>query len=187
MNILDFLILLPIAFFAYRGFKYGLIHEVLGIIGIILAVFLAFQYMDPFSAYLQPYFDKDAAYLPFAAALIIFLGTLILVNIIAAVARNILQTINLNFINRLGGLAFGALKCSIIISALLLVAAGFNMPSQEVRQESNTYPYIIHLAPWAYDTVAAVYPDAENFVDTIQKTIDKHNPIKDFPFLNNNL
>src|SRR5699024_11715585 len=101
MNILDFLILLPIAFFSYRGFKNGLIHEVLGIIGIILAVFFACQYMDLFSTYLQPYFDRDAAYLPFAAGLIIFLGTLIVINIVSSVSLNLWLIIYLNFINRI--------------------------------------------------------------------------------------
>src|SRR5690625_7700146 len=58
MNILDLLILLPIAFFAYRGFKNGLIREVLGIVGIVLGVFLAFRYMDEAGAYIQPFFGE---------------------------------------------------------------------------------------------------------------------------------
>ena len=181
MNILDLLILLPVAYFAYRGFKNGLIHEVLGIVAIILAVFLTFQYMEPASAWLHPFFEENAGYLPFVAAMIIFLGTLVLINVIAIAGRKVLQTVNLNFINRLAGLAFGALKCGIIISALLLVIAGFNLPPEKVRTESSAYPYVIQLAPWAYDAVASVYPGAEDFINTVQKTIDEHNPIENFP------
>ena len=183
MNILDFLILLPIAFFAYRGFKNGLIHEVLGIVGIILAVFLTFQYMDAAASYIRPFFEEGASYIPFVAALLIFIGTLVIVNIIAFASKKFLETIRLNFINRIAGLGFGALKCGIIISALLLVIAGFNMPSEKVRNESAAYPYVIYLAPWAYDTVATIYPGAEDFAQTIEKTIDEHNPIENFPFL----
>ena len=183
MNILDFLILLPVAFFAYRGFKNGLIHEVLGIVGIILAVFLTFQYMDPAAEYIRPFFEENASYIPFVAALLIFIGTLVIVNTVAFISKKFLETIRLNFINRIAGLAFGTLKCGIIISALLLVIAGFNIPSKEVRNESAAYPYVIYLAPWAYDTIASVYPGAEDFTRTVQKTIDKHNPIENFPFL----
>lgn len=181
MNLLDLLIVLPIAFFAYRGFKNGLIREVLSIVGIVLSVFLTFRYMDEAGTYIQPYIENNAAYVPFIAAFIILIGTLVAVNIVAVLARKLLETIQLNFINRATGLAFGALKCGIIISALLLMAAGLNMPSQEVREESTSYPYIICLAPWAYDTVATVYPGAEDFAETVRKTLDRHNPITNFP------
>lgn len=183
MNILDFLILLPIAYFGYRGFRNGLIHEVLGIIGIVLAVFLTFHYMDEASAYIQPYFETNAGYVPFVAALLIFIGTLIIVNIIAQLLQKVLETIHLNILNRIAGLVFGALKCGIIISALLLVVAGFNIPSDQTRNESLSYPHVIYLAPWAYDTVATIYPGAEDFVQTIQKSFENHNPIPNFPFL----
>jgi membrane protein required for colicin V production len=183
MNILDFLILLPIAYFGYRGFRNGLIREVLSIIGIILAVFLTFHYMDEISSYIQPFFEADASYVPFIAALLIFIGTLIIVNVIAHLAQKVLETVHLNVINRIAGLAFGALKCGIIISALLLVVAGFNIPSEQTRNESVSYPHVIYLAPWAYDTVATVYPGAKDFVQTVQKSFENHNPIPNFPFL----
>ncbi|SMO45516.1 CvpA family protein [Fodinibius sediminis] len=182
MNILDLLIVLPILFFAYRGFKNGLIEEVLSIAGIILGVFLTFRYMEEAGTYIQPFFEGNSEYVPFVAAFIIFIGTLIAVNLVAYISKKMLQTIHLNFINRASGLAFGALKCGVIISAVLLMAAGFNMPSQEVRKESISYGYVVYLAPWAYDTVASVYPGAENFTETVEKTIDQHSLINNFPF-----
>jgi len=183
MNLLDFLILLPIAYFCYRGFMNGLIKEVLSIVGIILAVFLTFQYMDAVSAAIRPLFEEKASFIPFVSGLIIFVGTLAIVNLIAFISKKFLQTIKLNFINRLSGLAFGFLKSGIIVSAILLILAGFNIPSKKLRQESATYPYIIYLAPWTYDTVATFYPGAEDFSTTIRKTLKQYNPIKNFPFL----
>jgi len=58
MNILDALILLPIGYFAYKGFMAGLIQEVLSIAGIILGVFVTFAYMKPFSEIIEPYFNS---------------------------------------------------------------------------------------------------------------------------------
>lgn len=183
MNILDFLILLPIAYFGYRGFRNGFVREVLSILGIVLAVFLTFRYMDEAGSYIKPFLGAHAAYVPFAAALLIFIGTLIVVNIVAKIGQKLLETVHLSSLNRIGGLAFGALKSGIIISALLLVAAGFNLPSEKMRKASIAYPRVIYLAPWAYDTVAAVYPGAEDFVQTIRKNFEQHNPIPNFPFL----
>lgn len=181
MTLLDFLILIPISFFCYRGYVNGIIKEVLSIVGIILAVFLSFQYMDNVGSAIRPLFSENAGYIPFVSGIIIFVGTVSLVQLIAYLAQKFLETIKLNFINRLSGLAFGFLKSGIIISALLLVLAGFNLPSQQSREDSVLYPYIIYLAPWAYDTVAVVYPGAEYFSETVQKTLDHYNPVENFP------
>lgn len=186
MNLLDFLILLPIAYFCYRGFVNGIIKEVLSIVGIILAVFLTFQYMDAVGNAISPLFEPKASFVPFVSAVIIFILTLAIVHLVAYLSRKFLETIKLNFVNRLSGAAFGFLKSGIIVSAILLMLAGFNFPSQEARQESATYPYIIYLAPWTYDTVATIYPGAEDFTATVQKTLEQYNPIENFPFSEQN-
>lgn len=183
MNLIDFLILIPIAYFAYRGFANGIIKEVLSIVGIILGVFLTFQYMEPVGTVINPLFEEGASFVPFVSAIIIFVGTLAAVHFAAFLSKKFLETIKLNFVNRIAGAAFGFLKSGIVISAILLILAGFNFPSEDARQNSATYPYVIYLAPWAYDTVATVYPGAEDFRTTIQKTLEQYNPIENFPLL----
>lgn len=183
MNLIDFLILIPIVYFAYRGFANGFIKEVLSIVGIILGVFLTFQYMDPVSTTIKPLFEEGASFVPFISAIIIFVGTLSLVHLVAYISKKFLETIKLNFVNRIAGAVFGFLKSGIVVSAILLILAGFSIPSEEARKSSATYSYVIYLAPWAYDSVAAIYPGAEDFTTTIQKTLKQYNPIENFPFL----
>lgn len=176
MNFLDFLIFIPTLYFCYRGMRNGLIGEVLGIAGIILGVFLTFHYMDEVADYIRPLIEGDPNYLPFVAGAIIFFGTLIIIQLIAYMLRRFLEVIRLNIVNRILGFFFGLLKGGIIISAILLLLAGFNQPSKEAREESVSYSYVIYLAPWAYNAVAT-----ENFSRTIQNTLNKYNPIENFP------
>lgn len=183
MNLLDFLILIPILLFCYRGFVNGIIQEVLSIVGIILAVFLSFQYMDVVGSWIRPMFSENAGYIPFLSGALIFIGTISTVQLIAFVSKKFLETVKLNFLNRLAGLAFGFLKSGIVISAILLILAGFNLPSQQARNDSVAYPYIIYLAPYTYDAVAMIYPGAEYFTETVEKTLDRYNPIENFPTL----
>lgn len=185
MNLLDGLILLPIAFFCYRGFVNGIIKEVLSIIGMILAVFFSFQYMEPVGKLIAPLFSEASAIIPFASGLFIFITTLAIVHLVAYLSKKFLEIVKLNMINRLAGAGFGFLKSGIAISAILLILAGFGLPSKEARQDSATYSYIVYLAPWSYDAVATIWPGAEDFSSTIQKTLDKYNPINDFPILDN--
>lgn len=186
MNLLDCLILLPIAYFCYRGFMNGIIKEVLSIVGIVLAVFLTFQYMEPVGNAIRPLFEDNSSVIPFVSALIIFIGTVGVVNLVAFLSKKFLETIKLNAVNRVAGAGFGFLKSGIIVSAVLLILAGFSLPSEQSRKDSTTYPYIIYLAPWAYDTVATIYPGAEDFTTTIEKTLEQYNPVENFPTLEKN-
>jgi membrane protein required for colicin V production len=181
MNLLDILILLPIAWFAFKGFTSGLVKEVLSIVGIILAVFITFRYMDAVSVLLTPFFEEGSDYMPLIAGLVLFIGTLSIVHFIAFLTKKFLETIKLNALNKALGLIFGALKCGLVISGILLLMAGFNLPGEESRQKSLLYPYIIHLAPGAYNLVAAVYPGTENFITTIENTLQENNPLNNLP------
>jgi membrane protein required for colicin V production len=142
--------------------------------------------MDPVGAAISPLFEEKASIIPFVSGLIIFIATLSIVHLVAYLSKKFLETIKLNFVNRLAGAAFGFFKSGIVISAVLLILAGFSIPSQQARQDSTTYSYMVHLAPWAYDTVATVYPGAEDFRSTVEKTLKQYNPIENFPILEKN-
>jgi membrane protein required for colicin V production len=176
MNILDLLILIPILYFCYRGVRNGFIGEVLGIAAIILAIFLTFHFMDGLAGLISTFIHGNPNYLPFVAGAIIFLGTLILLQILALWIMRFLKFIRLNTLNRTLGFFFGLFKGAIIVSAVLILLAGFNQPSQRARNHSVSYSYIIYLAPWAYNTISG-----KNFSATIHNTLQKYTPIKNFP------
>lgn len=184
MHWIDLIILFSIGYFAYRGFVNGLVKEVLSIVGIILAVFVTFTYMDEVSALLEPIIDSSSDVSVLITGVVLFLAILVLVHGIAFLISKFLKAINLNIINRILGFAFGGLKCAIIISALLLFLAGFSLPDEDVRAQSVSYPLIIQLAPEVYNIVATVYPGAEDFVTTIQTTLEESNSIQKNLFFN---
>lgn len=185
MNILDIIILLPIAYFGWRGFMNGFIKEILSIAGIVIAVFLTFEYMADVSRMFRPIFSNGNQ-ATIAAGIFIFILTVALAQLIAYAIGKFLELININFINKLVGLIFGTLKSGIIVSAFLLLLAGFNLPGETSRNESVSYPYVIYLAPIVFDLVSSVYPGAENFIDTIEKTLEENNPIRNLPLFEDN-
>lgn len=180
MSLLDFFIILPIGYFAYKGFVNGLIKEVLSIAGIVLAVFFTFAYMDSVSVIFEVFFDNPD-YAIIAAGIFLFIFTVATVQFIAYAARKFLEVIKINFINRIAGLLFGGVKSGIVISAFLLLFAGFNLPGEQTRNESLTYSYVIYLAPAVFNMVAFIYPGVEDFISTIETTIEENNPIKNLP------
>ena len=186
MEILDILVAVPILYFGYKGAVNGLVKEILNIVGIVLAVFLTFNYMDAFEGIIAPLFEPNAASVPFVSGVILFLGTLIIVGIIAVLTKKFLEAVKLGTVNRIFGALFGALKAGMMVSTLLLLLAGFNMPSTQSRDDSLLYPYVIYLGPWAYEAVAFIYPGADNYSDTIKQNISNYNPVENIPFINDN-
>jgi len=185
MEILDLIIAVPLLYFAYKGAVNGLIKEVLNIVGITLAIFLTFKYMDALSVLIEPFFeDEAAAYIPFLSAALLFIGTLCVVGLIAYLTKELLKAVKLSAVNRTLGALFGILKSGMIVSTILLLLAGFNIPKEEVRDNSILYPYIIYLGPWTYEAVAFIYPGAEGYTETIQENLSKYNPVNNLPFMN---
>jgi membrane protein required for colicin V production len=184
MLILDLIIAIPLLYFAYKGAVNGLIKEVLNIVGIVLAVFITFNYLDMFTGLIGPMFEEGASFVPFISGTILFVGTLAIVAAIAYGTKEFLKAIKLSSVNRILGATFGILKSSIIVSTVFLLLSGFNIPAEETRKESYLYPAIIYVAPFAYDSVALIYPGAETYSETLKKNVGSYNPLDNIPFLN---
>lgn len=184
MLILDLIIAAPILYFGYKGAVNGLVKEVLNIVAMILAIFLTFNYLDVFAGIIAPMFEENASYVPFVSGAILFVGTLMIVGLIAYATKEFLKVIKLSTVNRALGAVFGALKVGMVVSAILMLLAGFNIPGKEARDDSFLYPLVIYVAPVTYNIVAVIYPGAENFSETLQENMSSYNPIENLPFLN---
>ncbi|MEX1062213.1 MAG: CvpA family protein [Balneolaceae bacterium] len=177
MNLLDLVIGLIVLLFAFQGFRNGIVREVLTIAGVVFAIFVALRLMEPLAGLLNPFLDHREDVIILISGLVLFTATFILVLVIAMLIRKFLEFIKLNIINRLFGFAFGGLKSVIAVSAVLLLLAGLDMPHEETRQGSFLYPYIIPVAPAAYNLAASAFPGSSDFMRQVQETLDENNPI----------
>src|SRR5690625_7256715 len=78
-------------------------------------------------------------------------------------------------------MAFGALKSVILISAFLLLLTAISIPSENNRNSSLLYDHVIFAAPLAFDMIATIYPEADSFVQTIEKSLQENNPLRSLP------
>ncbi|MCC5941576.1 MAG: CvpA family protein [Balneolaceae bacterium] len=180
MNALDFFILVPVGYFAYKGFMKGFIQEFFGVAGLVIAIFATFNYMGPISGFLRPFADNvDNAVL--ISGVVIFFVTLAAVQVTAFWLERIFTYARLGIINAVSGAFFGGLKIALLISAILLLLAGFDRPNEDSRQNSLTYSTTITIAPAAFNIIATVYPQAVNFVETIEKSIKENNTLRSLP------
>lgn len=185
MDILDIIVLLVLAIFGLTGFKNGLAKEVLGMFGIVIAIFLSIHYSDSLTTLIHGLTKEQSSTLPWISFIILLISTLVAFQVLIYLITGLLNAMSLGIPNRLFGMLFGMLKSGLIISIVLLVLAGFNLPSQKTRSESFTYSYMILIAPTAYNLIAFIYPGAKSYTQTVKKTINTYNPLNHIPTLDN--
>ena len=180
MNVLDYIIIFILILFALQGFRSGFIKQFFGIAGIIIAVFLTFKYMGAASALLSS-FIENPDYATITAGIIIFIVSLTVIQLIAFWLEEVLKMVRINIINRMAGMIFGAANIMIVISAVLLLLAGLNLPGESVRENSASYSTVVQVAPAVFDVVAKAVPETVGFIDEIEKSIQENNTLRELP------
>ncbi len=123
MNPIGIGVLLFIAYFGFRGFQRGLIDEVGRLVGLVVAVILAYQ----FSPLLAEHIGLENELARSAAAFVgIFLVTLIAMMLIIRFVSALVELGLLEWLDKLGGTLFGLLKSIVVLGVLIYVMESFD-------------------------------------------------------------
>lgn len=167
VNALDIIIALPILIFFVAGLKNGFIEEAVGLIGQIIAIFLAFTYMSDFSAFWEELYNIESSWIPFFSFIAIYLLAIIIVKLIIKLMESILKFAKLSMVNHFFGGVFSGLKGAIIASAFLVILGVLGQPRQEYTQNSLLYSYILPIAPSTYNFISRVLPGVGEFQEQV--------------------
>ncbi len=160
MTWLDIVILLPLLIGLVRGTMRGLITEVIAIAAVILGFIGAKLWGQPFSEWLLTQFTWPQPVCDAVAYALLFLGIAIALNIVGRLFSKLLKAIQLGWINRLLGAAFGLAKWTLIVLAIVFCVnkldAQFKFLQPELKKQSIIYPEAVKLADQALDYVKNV-------------------------------
>ncbi|UCH62322.1 MAG: CvpA family protein [Fidelibacterota bacterium] len=139
MNPIGIGILLLIAYFGFRGFQRGLIDEVGRLVGLVLAVVLAYQ----FSPLLEEYIGLGNDLARSATAFVgIFIVTLIVMMLITRFVRTLVELVLLGWLDKIGGILFGVLKSIVVLGVLIYVMESFDATRTFVlKLEKRSFVY----------------------------------------------
>ncbi len=118
MNMLDIAVCLILAFFAVRGLLRGFAKEVLGLVGLIGGLWVAYTYYPVLAQHLS--FFKAEVWRNLLAYIMLFLGVNVMTGILAHVLHQVLAWAFLAWLDKLCGAAIGLIKgiflCAIIVT-----------------------------------------------------------------------
>jgi membrane protein required for colicin V production len=158
VNWVDLLILILILVPAIVGFRNGLLRKLFGFAGIIVGFILAVKLYKPISEFISPLIINVR---PAVALLISFLTVLLLTYglflYLAKYMSNLHPTTNT--LNKIFGIAAGALQGLIIASIVLYNLNQIGFPSEKTKNGSLFYKNVINIAPFIIDKLVRLLPD----------------------------
>lgn len=176
INLLDILILIPLLFWAYQGYKKGFIISLASLAALILGLFFAFYFSDFTANKLTEYFNIGEDYLAIIAFVVTFVVVVIAVIMIGNALQKFIDVLMLGFLNKSAGAIFGILKGALYISILFFVInyfdPGQNLIKQKHKEQSYLYEPVESFAPFLYswlrlDNLNIKLPAKEEILDEV--------------------
>ena len=137
MNFIDIVLLIPVAYAAWKGFKKGFIIEVFTLLAFFVGIYAGVHFSDYASNKLSESFDIKNKYLPTIAFTITFLVIGAIVFFAGKAIEQVVKITALSPMNKMSGLVFGALKMILILSVLLSVVESYSEKNELISKEKR--------------------------------------------------
>ncbi|MDN4164585.1 CvpA family protein [Cytophagales bacterium LB-30] len=172
MNTFDIILLVLLGIGAFMGFRKGLIMEVISLLAIILAIVGSFKLLHWGMAFIQEktgYFDS---LLPFIAFVLLFIGILVLVNLLGKAVKKIIDLTPFGLIDNMVGALLGIFKWGLALSVIVWLASSASVEIPEnFTQDSFLYPYLLAFAPKVIGFFSGLMPYANDLVESIKELL----------------
>jgi len=144
MNYVDIFLLSPLVFLAIKGFISGFINQIAGLVGLIIGLYFAYLFYLEGGKYISTFYKSD--YNNIIAFILILAACYLGVSIVGKLLTKASKALALSPLNRVLGLAFGALK-GLLITAILVFALNYakslnNNQISELLSDSVIYDFL---------------------------------------------
>jgi membrane protein required for colicin V production len=164
---IDILILIPLAWGAFNGYRKGLLVEIVGVIAFILAMIVGFKFLRFGTDLLAPYLSTEITrrILPYIGFSVIFFPTILLVNRLGYSLRNMIKYSILGTFDNIAGAAVGIFTWVFGISVFfwLLSTVNIKLPPQHANG-SLLYPILAPIAPQIIGIISDWIPVGGNLI-----------------------
>lgn len=156
--VLDIVFLLLVIFSFYTGFKQGIISSVLSFVGVVLGVIVALNFSTFAGVWLVKNFNLPEVIIPVLSFVVVLLVVLVSIKAVAFIVQKILQTVSLNFINKIAGGALYGVLAAFIFSVLFSFIDNYGILTDSLKAESQVYPLVSTFGPQIFTYVSDLIP-----------------------------
>jgi membrane protein required for colicin V production len=153
-NYIDIGLMAALAFFIIRALVRGFVKEVLGLVGVLVAVVISAMTFEPLGDLLQSVTGVEGAWWHAVAFVLVLVSIFIIFAYIGSMFARLVQHGPFTFIDRLLGAATGLVKGILItylLINLMLLATPFQVPA--MLRNSAVAPHVIKAGRHLVDMV----------------------------------
>ena len=145
MTLIDWCLLGMVLLSAIVGIFRGAVREVLGLLGLFLSLWIAWQFGELLAPHLLVISSLPSVR-TMAASVILFVGCLLIFTLIAIVIGKIVRRAGMGLLDRLLGAGFGVLRGVLIAAVLVMLAAMTPLKNDPWWHQSLFIPHLQWLA-----------------------------------------
>lgn len=176
LMIIDIIIVVILAFFAFTGYRKGFLSEISIILALAIGFLMANIFHTDILSYIQEWIHNDSLS-TMVAYLLIFLAVAAAVRLVVVLLQKFLEWVLLGWLNRVLGVLLGLLKGLLLISILIFVLQSFPRAQnlhQRMDRDSYMYHICLNLKDWVI-TAITTHPDYDKYWDRLKKQTDEEN------------
>ena len=161
MGILDIVLLICFVPAIVSGVTKGFVRQVVEILAILVAAWVAFRFSSMMSVWLAQYIQLEKIYLHIICFVLIIIIVALIMNLLGRVLTKTLNVLSLGWLKYLLGFVFGILKVAIVLGLLILgfeaLNANFNLVDPKELENAVVYNALKNIAN-------VVFPYLKSFV-----------------------
>ncbi len=160
MQTIDLIILLPILYGAYKGYRRGFIIEIVSILAFVISVIIAFKFLSESTHFISKYINNPLTtrLLPYISFAVLFFPIVFLINKLGWLLRSSTKNSLLGSFDTIIGAAVGMLTWAFGVSIVfwLISSVGIKIAENQI-DKSILHPIIAPIAPKIIDKSTEIY------------------------------
>lgn len=138
MNFIDVLLLIPIFYAVYKGFKNGFIIEICTLLALLVGIYAGIHLSDGTANLLKSNWNFDSEYMPVIAFTITFLGIGALVFFGGKMLEKVVDVAHLTPLNKFLGVLFSLIKIIYFISVFVVLLESYDEKGDFIKEETKS-------------------------------------------------
>lgn len=132
---LDIVLLAPLLWGAYTGFKKGLIAQVIGITSLVVGVWIGAQHQELIEFLI---IDKvQEKYLSITCFVVLFFGIVVLGAIVIKIFEKFINFIQLKLLNKIAGIVLGVIKILSFLVVVVFMIESWDINSYTIKKDTK--------------------------------------------------
>ena len=158
MNFIDYILILIVGLSMVLSLWRGFVREIISLIGLVAAFLLAGQFSGQAGEFISPWIDNPTV-ADITGFGLVFVTVMIVVGLLGALIRNLVDMAALTATDRTLGVFFGAARGTFLIALCFLVYTSYSKPDAGGwLKQSTLAPYAIELGDMLGQMIPEGYP-----------------------------